>query len=305
MCRLPQAIAVPTAYTRGVPTHMAQIIDGSLVAAETREKAAELVARVRTAGVTPGLAVILVGDDPASHSYVRMKERDCEQVGIRSVDLRRPADISQDELNDLIRACNDDDDIHGILVQMPLPSHLDAEEAVMRIHPDKDVDGFHPVNLGRLVRGVPGPKACTPWGVMAMLDRYGIEIEGRNAVVIGRSTIVGKPMALMLLERNATVTVCHSRTKDLPSVCRAADILVAAVGRPLMVTSEYVKPGAAVIDVGINRTEQGMVGDVDFASVEPVAEWITPVPGGVGPMTRAMLVLNTAHAAAHVAGIEA
>jgi methylenetetrahydrofolate dehydrogenase (NADP+)/methenyltetrahydrofolate cyclohydrolase len=187
---------------------------------------------------------------------------------------------------------------------MPLPSHLDAEQTVARVDPAKDVDGFHPVSLGRLVRGVPAPRACTPWGVMAMLDHYGIDPSGANAVVIGRSTIVGKPMALMLLERNATVTVCHSKTRDLAEVCRGADILVAAVGRPEMVTAEYVKPGAVVIDVGINRTDAGMVGDVDFASVEPVASFITPVPGGVGPMTRAMLVLNTAEAAARAAGVE-
>ncbi len=246
---------------------------------------------------------MLVGDDPASHSYVRMKERDCAEVGIRSIDLRRPATISQDELNEIIESCNADPGVHGILVQMPLPAGLDAEEAIALIDPAKDVDGFHPVSLGRLVRGLPAPRACTPWGVMAMLDHYGIDPAGKNAVVIGRSTIVGKPMALMLLERNATVTVCHSRTRDLPAVCREADVLVAAVGRPKMVTAEYVKPGAVVIDVGINQTDEGMVGDVDFGSVEPIASWITPVPGGVGPMTRAMLVLNTAKAAARAAGV--
>ncbi len=280
---------------------MAQIIDGKLVAAYTRAQAAETVARVKAAGVEPGLAVVLVGDDPASHSYVRMKERDCAEVGIRSFDLRRPADLTQAELNAIIDECNSDPDIHGILVQMPLPAGLDAEEAIARISPEKDVDGFHPVSLGKLVRGIPAPRACTPWGVMAMLDYYQIDPAGKRAVVIGRSTIVGKPMALMLLERNATVTVCHSRTADLPAVCREADILVAAVGRPHMVTAEYVKPGAVVIDVGINSTGDGLVGDVDFASVEPVASWITPVPGGVGPMTRAMLVRNTAEAAERVA----
>jgi len=282
---------------------MAQIIDGKHVAEVTRAQAARIVERVETAGVTPGLAVVLVGDDPASHSYVRMKERDCAEVGIRSLDLRRPATISQTELNEIIESCNADPDVHGILVQMPLPSGLDAEVAIALIDPAKDVDGFHPVSLGRLVRGLPAPRACTPWGVMAMLDHYGIDPAGKNAVVIGRSTIVGKPMALMLLERNATVTVCHSRTRDLPAVCREADLLVAAVGRPKMVTADYVKPGAVVIDVGINQTDEGMVGDVDFGSVEPVASWITPVPGGVGPMTRAMLVLNTANAAARAAGV--
>lgn len=280
---------------------MAQIIDGKLVAEHTRAQAAEIVARVKASGVEPGLAVVLVGDDPASHSYVRMKERDCAEVGIRSIDYRRPADITQAELDAIIDECNADPAVHGILVQMPLPDGLDAEEAIARIDPAKDVDGFHPISLGKLVRGLPAPRACTPWGVMAMLDHYGIDPAGKRAVVIGRSTIVGKPMALMLLERHATVTVCHSRTADLPAVCREADILVAAVGRPHMVTAEYVKPGAVVIDVGINSTDAGLVGDVDFTSVEPVASWITPVPGGVGPMTRAMLVKNTAEAAERLA----
>ena len=279
-------------------------MDGKLVAAAVKERAAQLVARTKQAGVDPGLAVVLVGDDPASHSYVRMKERDCADVGMTSFDYRRPADLSQDELNAIIDGCNADPAVHGILVQMPLPAGLDAEAAIARIDAHKDVDGFHPHSLGCLVRGLAASRACTPWGVMAMLDHYGIEIEGREAVVIGRSTIVGKPMSLMLLERNATVTVCHSRTHDLPAVCRRADILVAAVGRPHMVTAEYVKPGAVVVDVGINSTDEGLVGDVDFASVEPVASWITPVPGGVGPMTRAMLVMNTAQAAALAAGLE-
>jgi methylenetetrahydrofolate dehydrogenase (NADP+)/methenyltetrahydrofolate cyclohydrolase len=282
---------------------MAEIIDGKLVAATVRSDAADLVDRVREAGVQPGLAVVLVGDDPASHSYVRMKERDCEEVGIRSVDFRRPADITQDELNSIIDGCNADPTIHGILVQMPLPSHLDAEAAIARVDPTKDVDGFHPANLGRLVRGLAAPRACTPWGVMRMLDYYGIDPSGKRAVVIGRSNIVGKPMSLMLLERNATVTVCHSKTTDLPGVCRGADILVAAIGRAKMITREFVKPGAVVIDVGINRTDEGMVGDVDFEDVERVASAITPVPGGVGPMTRAMLVMNTAEAAARAVGL--
>jgi methylenetetrahydrofolate dehydrogenase (NADP+)/methenyltetrahydrofolate cyclohydrolase len=283
---------------------MGQIIDGKLVAAAVRGRAAALVDRVTQAGVEPGLAVVLVGDDPASHSYVRMKEKDCAEVGIRSVDFRREADISQEELNSIIAQCNGDRTIHGILVQFPLPKHLSEEEALDLISPEKDADGLNPENLGKLVRGIRAPRACTPWGVMAMLDHYGIDPAGKHAVVIGRSSIVGKPMALMLLERNATVTVCHSRTQDLAAVCRGADILVAAVGRPEMVTAEYVKPGAVVIDVGINRTENGMVGDVDFATVEPLADWITPVPGGVGPMTRAMLVMNTAEAAARAAGLE-
>jgi methylenetetrahydrofolate dehydrogenase (NADP+) / methenyltetrahydrofolate cyclohydrolase len=283
---------------------MAQIIDGKLVAAAVRSKAAALVERVKAQGISPGLAVVLVGEDPASQSYVRMKERDCEEVGIRSLDFRRAADVTQDELNEIIDQNNADATVHGILVQLPLPEGFDEEAALERISPDKDADGLHPENMGRLVRGIRAARACTPWGVMAMLDYYGIDPAGKRAVVIGRSSIVGKPMALMLLERNATVTVCHSRTADLAAVCREADILVAAVGRPKMVTADFIKPGAVVIDVGINRTNEGMVGDVDFDAVEPIASWITPVPGGVGPMTRAMLVMNTAEAAARVAGLE-
>lgn len=282
---------------------MAQIIDGKLVASEVRAKAAALVQRVKAAGVQPGLAVVLVGEDPASQSYVRMKERDCEEVGIRSIDYRRAADITQDELNTIIDQCNADPGVHGVLVQLPLPQGFDEEAALERISPEKDADGLHPENMGKLVRGIRAARACTPWGVMAMLDHYGIDPKGKHAVVIGRSSIVGKPMALMLLERHATVTICHSRTANLPEVCRQADILVAAVGRPKMVTAEYVKPGAVVIDVGINRTDEGIVGDVDFDAVEPTASWITPVPGGVGPMTRAMLVANTAEAAAIAAGV--
>jgi len=279
------------------------VLDGKAVAAAILEEAAELVVRTREAGVIPGLAVVLVGDDPASESYVKMKEADCAKVGISSVDYRRPADTTQAELDEIVAGCNADPSIHGILVQMPLPSHLDAELTIEHIDPDKDADGFHPVNLGRLVRGVPGFRACTPWGVMRMLDHYGIDPAGKHAVVVGRSVIVGKPQALMLLERDATVTVCHSRTVDLRAVCREADILVAAVGRPQMIDASFVKDGAVVIDVGINRTEAGMVGDVDFDSVAPMAGYITPVPGGVGPMTRAMLVLNTATAAARAAGV--
>ncbi len=276
---------------------MARIIDGTEVAASVLADATERAARLKERGVTPGLAVVLVGDDPASATYVQMKERDCAEAGVRAFDYRFPADISQAELDEAIDRCNDDSEVHGILVQMPLPDHLDAEATIARIDPDKDVDGFHPANLGRLVRGLDAPRACTPWGVMKMLEHYGVRVEGADAVVIGRSTIVGKPMALMLLEANATVTVCHSRTRDLAKVCRQADILIAAVGRARMVTAEYVKPGAVVIDVGINRTEDGLVGDVDFDAVEPLASAITPVPGGVGPMTRAMLVANTVTAA--------
>ena len=283
---------------------MAQIIDGKLVASEVRARAAHLVDRVKKAGVEPGLAVVLVGENPASQSYVRMKEQDCAEVGISSVDFRRSADITQDELNAIIDECNSDPLIHGILVQLPLPEGFDEEATLERINPSKDADGLHPESMGRLVRGIDGVRACTPWGVMAMLDHYAIDPAGKHAVVVGRSSIVGKPMALMLLERDATVTICHSRTPGLAAVCRTADILVVAVGRPKMVTAEFVKQGAVVIDVGINRTDSGLVGDVDFADVEPVAGWLSPVPGGVGPMTRAMLVMNTAEAAARAAGVD-
>lgn len=276
---------------------MATIIDGVKLAAEVRERAAQTVKELQAEGVTPCLAVVLVGDDPASASYVRMKERDCAEVGIESRDHRLPVETTQQELDALIDGLNSDDAVHGILVQMPLPGHLDAESVIARIAPAKDVDGFHPESLGRLVRGLDGFRACTPAGVMEMLRAYDIDPTGMHAVVVGRSTIVGKPMALLLLEANATVTVCHSRTRDLAAVCREADLLVAAIGRPKMIDATYIKPGAVVIDVGINRTDDGMVGDVDFASVEPLSSAITPVPGGVGPMTRALLMVNTVAAA--------
>ncbi|MRS12941.1 MAG: bifunctional methylenetetrahydrofolate dehydrogenase/methenyltetrahydrofolate cyclohydrolase FolD [Actinobacteria bacterium] len=281
---------------------MATIIDGNAVAAVVRERAAREAGELLARGVRPCLAVVLVGDDPASASYVRMKERDCEAVGIESRDHRLAGSTTQADLDALIDRLNGDPSVHGILVQMPLPKHLDAESVIERIAPAKDVDGFHPESLGLLVRGLPGFRACTPAGVMEMLKAYGIDPTGMRAVVVGRSVIVGKPMALMLMETNATVTVCHSRTRDLAAVCREADLLVAAIGRPKMITAEYVKPGAVVIDVGINRTGEGMVGDVDFAGVEPVASAISPVPGGVGPMTRAMLMVNTVAAAAGAAG---
>lgn len=273
------------------------IIDGNAVAARLRAQIAEEVTRLKGSGVTPGLAVILVGEDPASQSYVGMKERDCDQVGIRSFDTRLPADTSQDELEAIIEGFNADPDVHGILLQLPLPAHLDTESAIARISPEKDVDGFHPVSIGRLVRGLPSAHACTPEGVMELLRAYDIDPAGKRAVVIGRSVLVGKPMALLLMEANATVTVCHSRTQDLPGVCREADILVAAIGRAGMIDAGYIKPGAVVIDVGINRVGDKLVGDVDFAQAEPLASAITPVPGGVGPMTRAILLKNTLAAA--------
>jgi methylenetetrahydrofolate dehydrogenase (NADP+)/methenyltetrahydrofolate cyclohydrolase len=276
---------------------MAAMIDGNRVAAAVRDRVAGEVAFLRAHAVEPTLAVVLVGDDPASASYVRMKERDCESVGIRGIDHRLPGSTTQEELLALVDDLDADLSVHGILVQLPLPKHLDTEAVIGRISPAKDVDGLHAESLGRLVRGLPGYRACTPAGVMELLAAYDIDPAGKRAVVVGRSTIVGKPMALLLLEANATVTMCHSRTADLPGVCRSADILVAAIGRPRMIDAAYVKPGAVVIDVGITRTEAGLVGDVDFESVEPLAAAITPVPGGVGPMTRAMLLVNTVAAA--------
>ncbi|GAB4288433.1 MAG: bifunctional methylenetetrahydrofolate dehydrogenase/methenyltetrahydrofolate cyclohydrolase [Coriobacteriia bacterium] len=276
---------------------MATIIDGKRVAADVHAALGPRIAALRTSGVVPGLAVILVGDDPASQAYVTMKERDCERLGMRSFDTRLPADTDQAALNAVIDGFNADPDVHGILVQLPLPGHLDAEAALARISASKDVDGLTPQSLGRLVRGLPAHRACTPYGVMRMLEAYGIDPTGKRAVVVGRSTLVGKPMALLLLEADATVTVCHSKTRGLASVCREADILVAAIGKAGFITEEFVKPGAVVIDVGIVRTESGLVGDVDFAAVEPIASAITPVPGGVGPMTRAMLMENAVRAA--------
>lgn len=279
------------------------IIDGKAVSAAIEQHTARRVEEVRNAGVVPGLAVVLVGNDPASESYVSMKERDCERLGVRSLGQHLPADTPQAELEAVIDAYNRDPEVHGILVQLPLPAHLDSEAVLARISPVKDVDGLHPINMGRLVRGLAAPRACTPFGVMKMLEHYRIDPSGMNAVVVGRSAIVGKPMALLLLEANATVTMCHSRTKDLPAVCRQADLLVAAIGRPRMIDESYVKPGAVVIDVGINRTDAGLVGDVDFDRVAPLSSAITPVPGGVGPMTRAMLMSNTVDAAIAFAGL--
>jgi len=273
------------------------IIDGKAVAAALEEETRAAVVELTERGITPGLAVVLVGDDPASTSYVTMKERDCERVGIRSFDTRLPASTTQEELETIVDAFNRDPAVHGILVQLPLPAHLDAESVIECISPEKDVDGFHPISIGRLVRGLPAFHACTPEGVMELLRAYDIDPAGKRAVVVGRSVLVGKPMALLLMEANATVTVCHSRTADLQGVCREADILVAAIGRPEMIDERYVKPGAVVIDVGITRVDDKLVGDVAFDRVAPVASAITPVPGGVGPMTRALLLRNTVAAA--------
>jgi methylenetetrahydrofolate dehydrogenase (NADP+) / methenyltetrahydrofolate cyclohydrolase len=278
---------------------MATLIDGKAISQAVRADVARDAAALRErTGHVPGLVTVLVGEDPASQVYVRNKIAACEQAGLASYHEHLGDDTSQAQLEQLVDRYNADDRVDGILVQSPLPAGLDFKRVVDRIDPAKDVDGFHPLNVGRLVAGRPGLVACTPSGVMELLDRTGTQIEGAEAVVVGRSDIVGKPVALLLLHRHATVTICHSRTRDLPTVIRRADIVVAAVGRAKMVTGDMVKPGATVIDVGINRTDEGLVGDVDFASVEPVAGAITPVPGGVGPMTIAMLLRNTVDAAA-------
>jgi methylenetetrahydrofolate dehydrogenase (NADP+)/methenyltetrahydrofolate cyclohydrolase len=274
----------------------ARIIDGKESARQVKAEVAEAVSAL---GYQPGLATVLVGDDPASHTYVRGKRRDAEEVGIRSIHHELPADVPQADLEQLIGRLNDDDDVDGILVQLPLPGGLDAERVVAGLDPSKDVDGLHPYNMGLLVLGRPGLRPCTPSGVMRMLEDNEVAVAGQTAVVIGRSFLVGRPLALMMASKgvDATVTMAHSRTPQLAEVTLGADILVAAVGVPRMVTAEYVKPGAAVIDVGISRVEDGLAGDVDFESVREVAGSITPVPGGVGPMTRAMLLANTLEAA--------
>jgi methylenetetrahydrofolate dehydrogenase (NADP+) / methenyltetrahydrofolate cyclohydrolase len=277
---------------------VAAIIDGRRVALEVRQRVAADAAAVRErTGHVPGLVTILVGEDPASQVYVRNKIKACEEAGMASFHEPMPASSTQDEVLAMVERYNADDRVDGILVQSPLPAGLDFKAVLERIDPAKDVDGFHPLNVGRLVAGQPGLVACTPAGVMELLDASGVALEGADAVVVGRSDIVGKPVALLLLHRSATVTVCHSRTRDLPAVTRRADVLVAAVGRPRMITADMVKPGATVIDVGINRTPEGLAGDVDFDAVAAVAGAITPVPGGVGPMTIAMLLRNTVIAA--------
>lgn len=279
---------------------MATIIDGKALAATTRERAAAEVTKLAAQGIACGLAVILVGDDQGSATYVRAKLHDCEQCGIPSKDYKLPAETSQEELMELVGQLNADNEVAGILVQMPLPKHLDEETVVAAIDPKKDVDGFHPENLGKLVRGLPGLRPCTPAGIMEMFDAYDIDPAGKNAVIVGRSSIVGKPMSLMLLAKNATISVAHSHTdpRELARICQSADILVAACGIPKMIKGPWIKPGATVIDVGMDRDENGkLCGDVDFASAELVAGAITPVPGGVGPMTRAMLMSNVVLAA--------
>ena len=272
----------------------AKIIDGKQVAARCREELKQQVAALRARGIIPGLAVILVGEDPASQVYVRNKHRACEELGIHSEQYTLSADTDRQTLLDLIMELNGREEIDGILVQLPLPGHLDEKEILSAIDPAKDVDSFHPQNVGRLVIGDYFFAPCTPSGILTVIDSAGVDLTGKECVVIGRSNIVGKPMALMLLHRNATVTVCHSKTRELPSVTRRADVLISAVGKAGFVTADMVKPGAVVIDVGMNRNEAGkLCGDVDFESVSRVAGYLTPVPGGVGPMTITMLLRST------------
>ncbi|MFD1589077.1 bifunctional methylenetetrahydrofolate dehydrogenase/methenyltetrahydrofolate cyclohydrolase [Halorientalis brevis] len=286
---------------------MTEIIDGNAVAQDVRDGLADAIDALDDEGVTPSLATVLMSDDPASETYVSMKQQDCEEVGIEAIDIEIDPDAPAEELFDTIDELNADDDVNGILVQMPVPDHVDDREVLRRIDPAKDVDGFHPENVGRLVAGNARYKPCTPHGIQKLLADAGVETEGADAVVVGRSDIVGKPMANLLLQKaeggNATVTVCHSRTDDLAAKTRQADIVVAAAGVPEMITGDMLSAGTAVIDVGINRvdadTEKGyeLVGDVDFESAKESAGAITPVPGGVGPMTRAMLLWNTVKAA--------
>jgi len=276
----------------------AQLIDGNALARQTRAQAAHRVQALKARGVHPHLTVILVGDDPASQVYVRNKVADSEQTGLKATLERYPATLPQAELLARIRALNLDASVHGILVQLPLPAHMDAQAVIETIAPQKDVDGFHVASAGALMTGRPGFRPCTPAGCMKMIESIGYSLKGKHALVIGRSNIVGKPMALMLLAQNATVTICHSATPDLAAHTRTADVVVAAVGKRGVLTADMVKPGAVVIDVGMNRDDAGkLCGDVDFAAVSQVASWITPVPGGVGPMTRAMLLVNTIEAA--------
>jgi len=282
------------------------IIDGKKISTEIRDRLAKEVEEVKTrTGAVPGLAVVLVGDDPASAVYVRNKNKTCQSLGFASFEHVLPADTREEDLLALVEKLNADDRVHGILVQLPLPAQIDSEKVLNAIRPEKDVDGFHPVNMGQLVVGRSLLVPCTPLGIIALLDAYDVAIEGKHAVVLGRSNIVGKPVSLLLLARNATVTVCHSRTADLAAVTRQADILVAAVGRAHFVTADMVKDGAVVIDVGINRADGRLVGDVDFEGVEKKASLITPVPGGVGPMTIAMLMENTMRAFRARHGLEA
>ena len=277
---------------------MAVMIDGKAVSARLRQKMAAEVAAMKEAGVVPGLAVVLVGENPASQVYVRNKIKACEELGIRSQDYRLPEDTTQEALLDLVGELNRREDIHGILVQLPLPGQIREEAVIAAIAPEKDVDAFHARNVGKIVQGSYNFLPCTPAGVMELIRSTGVPVQGKECVVVGRSNIVGKPMALLMLHENATVTICHSRTRDLGEVTRRADILIVAIGKANFITKDMVKPGAVVIDVGMNRDENGkLCGDVDFAGVEPVAGYLTPVPGGVGPMPITMLMGNTITAA--------
>lgn len=285
---------------------MAQIISGKAVSASVREELKkETAALIESSGIYPGLAVILVGNDPASQVYVRNKQLACEELGFHPFEYKLGENTTQEQLLDLINVLNKDPKVHGILVQLPLPDHLDEQSVLYSIDPAKDVDAFHPMNVGRIMIGSYSFLPCTPAGVMELLDASGIEIAGKNCVVVGRSNIVGKPMSMLLLQRSGTVTICHSKTKNLKEVCAEADILVVAIGKPKFITADMVKKGAVVIDVGINRDENNkLCGDVDYESVEPKAGYITPVPGGVGPMTITMLMKNTLRAAKMQNGIE-
>lgn len=278
---------------------MAKLISGKAVSAALRTQIREETAALReNHGIHPGLAVVLVGNDPASQIYVRNKQKACEEVGFRAFEYRLNENSTQEQLLDLIRVLNKDDKVHGILVQLPLPKHIDEQTVILTIAPEKDVDAFHPMNVGRIMIGNYEFLPCTPAGVMELIDSTGVDLNGANCVVVGRGNIVGKPMAMLLLHRNATVTICHSRTRNLAEVCAGADILVSAVGKPHFIRADMVKDGAVVIDVGMNHDENGkLCGDVEFAEVEPKASYITPVPGGVGPMTITMLLKNTLHAA--------
>ena len=276
----------------------ARIIDGKAISQEVRAEWKVRADALKARGITPGLAVIIVGEDPASKVYVGNKIKACAELGIYSEHIELPGDTSEAALLEQIARLNADPKIHGFLVQLPVPKHIDSSKVLLAISPDKDVDGFHPMNVGELVTGNPKFQPCTPFGVMKLLEKSGVAIEGKHAVIVGRSNIVGKPMALMLLQKNATVTICTSKTVDLAKFTRDADILVVATGKPQMITGDMIKPGAAVIDVGINRLANGkLVGDVDFDSAKEVAGWLTPVPGGVGPMTITMLLASTVMAA--------
>ena len=287
-----------TGFFISIISMTAQLIDGNALSRQLRESVAQRVATLKTHGITPGLAVVLVGDNPASQVYVRNKVKACEDTGMHSVLEKYDASMTEAELLARIEALNNDPSIHGILVQLPLPAHMDAHKVIETISPAKDVDGFHVASAGALMVGQPGFWPCTPYGCMKMLESIGYSLRGKHAVVIGRSNIVGKPMAMMLLQQNATVTICHSATPDLKAMTLQADVIVAAVGKRNVLTADMVKPGAVVLDVGMNRNDEGkLCGDVDFAGVKEVASYITPVPGGVGPMTITMLMVNTLESA--------